>query len=227
MTTHDDYEIAIEQRRHGALDSEGVARLDEHLASCSACAAFADVSHHTEDEMRQQAAAATTRVDWSKIERYLASRSKQDRIKHVQLVGFAVMIFVIMGVFALRARSWHHAVAPLVVGCFFLLVLFTTAEILRRRSKRLATEVTTAARTKAGLLEFYRRQLDREIVAHRRAVPISIAICFLWTGPLLLGSPPLPTIVLDVGAAVALLVAVAWDRLVRLPRLRKERAALD
>jgi hypothetical protein len=37
MSACDEFEVAVEMRRHGALGAPEAARLEEHLRACAAC----------------------------------------------------------------------------------------------------------------------------------------------------------------------------------------------
>jgi hypothetical protein len=215
MPGHDDLEIAIEQRRYGALDPEGAARLNEHLASCSDCRAFATFTTHTEDEMRQQAAAAITYMDWARISRGIAGWRAEIRRRPwrglLQTIAMFPAMWLLFGV---------NAIWP-TIGALI------GHELYRRRVRRSLAEMRHAETWRPALLVLYQRQLDREIVEHRRVifiVPIALGAIAVW----ILFRPRL-TVQLVIAAALALAAVCecAWVVWIKLPRLRRERAALE
>jgi hypothetical protein len=215
MPGHDDFEIAIEQRRYGALDPAGAARLEEHLASCPDCRAFATLTSETEDEMRQQAALTISRVDWTRIEHGIGNwRDEIRRRPWRSLIETIVMLPALWLVFG------FNMIGPTVGAVIGL-------EIVRRRLRGRLAESQRAEASRGALLDFYRRQLDREIMEHRRAV--AIAAVTIVGFPLVILWRPHSTFQLAVAAGLtfAMVCLGAWLALIKLPRLRRERATLD
>lgn len=71
---HDEFELEIEMRLHGALDAARAAALDAHLATCAECRAFEKLSKETEKTMTANAMAQVSGVDWAAIQRRLRGK---------------------------------------------------------------------------------------------------------------------------------------------------------
>jgi hypothetical protein len=69
MTTttspHEEFEIAALRRARGALDADGAARLDAHLATCAACQGFAETAAATGRRWAARTRTATASRDWA------------------------------------------------------------------------------------------------------------------------------------------------------------------
>ncbi|HTR53609.1 MAG TPA: hypothetical protein VMJ10_23105 [Kofleriaceae bacterium] len=165
--------------------------------------------------MRQQAAAAIMRMDWIRIEHGIASwRAEIRRRPWRGLIETIVMLPALWLVFGV------DAIGP-VIG------LLIGLAIVRRRLGIQLAKGKQAEESRGALLDFYRRQLDREIVAHRRALAITAATMVVL--PLVILSRPHSTLQLALTAGLTLASAChgAWLARIKLPRLRRERVALD
>jgi hypothetical protein len=100
-------------------------------------------------------------------------------------------------------------------------------EIVRRRHQGVLTESRLAEKSQGSLLGFYRRQLDREIVVHRRAVAIAVVAAAAVVVTTSLGSHTTVKLAVAIALAIGMLCHGTWMALVKLPRLRRERAALN
>ena len=86
MEECESFEVAVEQRRVGALAASDVRGLEEHLATCSSCRQFADFVTRSERAMAT-ADAAMTETDWAAIKKGL--RHGPTHILHQRLLHIA------------------------------------------------------------------------------------------------------------------------------------------
>jgi predicted anti-sigma-YlaC factor YlaD len=215
MPGHDDFETAIEQRRHGALDPEGAARLDEHLASCSACGAFATVTTQTENEMRQQAAAAIEGLDWSWIEKSVVEWRTKTRRSF--WIGVISTLAVLPSLLSHASAFGYVASVGLAIGVV----------MSYRHHRRTLVESHDAESSHGSLLQFYRERVDREIVVRRRGLAFLVAFAIAIVAVAFTMRFSFSTRVFAIGIATMFVAGGAWSAFVKIPRLRREHAALD
>jgi hypothetical protein len=76
MPTREDacevHQQEIEQRAWGALDAEGVAGLEAHLAGCVTCQAWAQQVRQSTQAQRAMVNRAVTTFDWAQLERHVS-----------------------------------------------------------------------------------------------------------------------------------------------------------
>ena len=85
----ENFEIAIEERRLGALGAEAAAQLEEHLASCASCQNFADFVRDSEKSM--QANDATMKeADWAAIKKTL--RRAPELMRNQRLISVILVL---------------------------------------------------------------------------------------------------------------------------------------
>lgn len=217
----DDFEIAIEMRRHGALDGDGEAsaRLDAHLLDCGRCRAFEAAARRTEAAMQGAADAAVRAVDWEAVERALG------RWRRRQRAALGAFAFLLLALLAEAAAFWRHDgpardVGPAVALSAALLAVAAAASL--RRTRRLAL---------AGRTEETLALLRGDLRARLRALRV-----LLWALPLYgLGAAWLAATAADLGVggraalaccalAVAPVAIFAWR--VKRPALLRELADL-
>jgi hypothetical protein len=215
MPGHDDFETAIEQRRHGALDPEGAARLDEHLASCLACGAFATLTTQTEDEMRQQAAAAIEGIDWSWIEKGVVEWRAKTRRSF--WIGVISTLAVLPSLLYTASVFGYVASVGLAIG----------VAVSYRHDRRALVESHDAERSHGSLLQFYRGRVAREIVLRRRGLAFLFAFAIAIVAVAFTMRLSSSTRIFAIGLATMFVAGGAWSAFVTIPRLRRERAALD
>ena len=216
MTSCHDFEVAIEQRLHGALDPEPAVRLAQHLSSCDACRAFEAQSRELEQAMRMHAADVISDVDWSKLGRNV------ERWKKQMLAGvWKGLAAVIVGAPLLGMVFGHgHIATGLIAG----LGVVGWGRIVARRS---IAEVREVEHAPGSLLVLLRKQLDKLIKIEKQNALVLpfftlIPIVGLFAGEL--------TPWRIAGTAMLMLLFVAFalrSRLVVLPRLLRERAELE
>jgi Putative zinc-finger len=215
MPGHDEFETAIEQRRHGALDPEGAARLDEHLASCSECGAFATLTTQTEDAMRQQAAAALEGIDWSWIETAVVEWRAKTRRSF--WIGVISTLAVLPSLLYSASAFGYVASAGLAIGVV----------ISYRHSRRALVASHDAETSHGSLLQFYRERVTREIVLRRRGLVFLFAFAIALVAAVLAMRFSFSQRVFAIGIATMFVAGGAWSAFVKLPRLKRERATLD
>jgi anti-sigma factor RsiW len=216
MTSCDDFEVAIEQRLHGALDPDAAARLAQHLSSCEGCRAFEAQSRELEGAMRTHAADAIRDVDWSVLGRNV-ERWKTQMLAGVWK-GLAAVIVAVPLVGLVFGRG--HIATGLVAG----LAVVGWGRIAARRS---IAEVRAVEHAPGPLLVLLRSQLDRLIKIEKQN---ALVLPFFTLSPVggLLAGELTPWRIAGVAMLVLLFVALALrSRLVVLPRLLRERAELE
>jgi hypothetical protein len=218
---HDDFEIAIEQRLHGALEGSATEALDRHLAACELCRDYESRAQAEEKGLKTMFMQLTNAMDWNSVE----ARTKQAlaRAQRTRYLWPTVAI-AFLAVQAL-IKQWTHPVS--LAGRFSVFALFAlpVAVVLWMlgRDHGRAQEANLAH---SGALAFYRETLDRSIrqaEQSRWLLPlIAVAIAVLCS---VLPRDPETTVLATVAAPLALGRAL-WIHFVRLPRLRRERGEL-
>ena len=77
MTTCDEFQIAVEMRRHGTLDAEVSSALDEHLASCEACRRYAGLGERVESAMHAATTQVAANINWSAMKSEMSGRARR------------------------------------------------------------------------------------------------------------------------------------------------------
>jgi len=214
MTTCNDFELAIEQRLHGALDAAAEPGVAQHLAACAACRDFEASSRHLEEAMKTRATTVASEVDWSRIERGLA------RWKRQLLAGNWHGLVLLILLIPLLAMVFGDVTGGIVGG----LVVVILGRIAARRAMN---EARAIAGDTGALLFFLRRQLEKQIRTEKQNARVLPLIALL---PLagLLSHGLTPWAVIGTAMSMLLFVALALrSRYQVLPRLQRERAALD
>jgi drug/metabolite transporter (DMT)-like permease len=213
--TCDDFEVAIEKRRHGALGEPERTALERHLATCASCRAFDETVRRTEATMTAMSEAALSAADWAKVERGV-------RAHLARLVeGFLAMVLV-AGVQVVLA-AWRGA------GGRAMTVVAAVTPIALAYGLLSAYAGRRLARLERGE-EMFRVQLQlsrgrTRVLGVLRLVAGALAVLFAWQA-LEAGREPRVQVVLGVDAAILAAIAVAVQ-LVSLPRARRERAELE
>jgi hypothetical protein len=220
MNGCDRFEIAVEMRRHGALDAPAVAKLDAHLASCEACRRFDALSKSSEEAMQGAAAAIGRSMDWE------SARARVHSI--VEAKRRTILRFALASGLLLAAVGWFEGTAAVVVtGACLALVLFVALSEQRDRARELAR----AEGAQEDMIAFYRNWLDRSFRAQRDGSWLTLAAGVLWLGAGALraanADAPEREVAFAVGAGLFFLGTFALYRVVRMPRLLRERAELE
>ena len=220
------FEIAIEQRRHGALAPDEVALLEAHLATCASCVAFDRAGQTMEETMRNATTETLSNMSWSRIEERFATwqRGLNPSVGRLLLAVLAGALGAAVTFFALDPELLGDR-AGVVGGIVVPLAVLLWAQWhIKRRAVR---DARVAERSRGALLTVYRRQLDERIKAE------SIA---RWVLPLLMTGVLVHTIIdpdstrelVGTIAVVAVMYGISLNSHLRvLPRLRRERAELD
>jgi hypothetical protein len=212
------FEIAVEQRRLGALSAPETNQLDEHLASCASCRQFADFVGHSEKVMTT-ADATLNDTDWAYIKKTLRRAStvvRDQRLLHFILCVAAAPLMVLA-----------IGVEPAVVLPRFLAVM-TLAFIARVfLDRRLAHQMHGIGARNADFFDRYRAFVKRQV----RMLWLSILwfpvfACLIDALGWVLGrTDEFTTLCRGLLVVVAVLVSV-WLYRVPLTRYRQIRAQL-
>lgn len=217
MTTCHDFEVAIEQRLHAALDPDPAGRLEQHLSSCHACRAFEAQSRQLEEAMRTQAADAISDVDWSELGRNVERWRKQMLAGVWKGLAAVIVAAPLVGL----VFGHRHIATGFIAG----LAVVVWGRIAARRS---IAEVREVEQAPGPLLVLLRSQLDKLIRIERQN---ALALPFLTLIPivgLLAAGELTPWRIAGTAMLMLLFVAMALrSRLVVLPRLLRERAELE
>lgn len=215
MTSCDDYQVAVEQQLHGALDGAGAGMLAVHLSSCAGCRAFETGAKELEEAMRMHAMRMSGEVDWDRLGRSVERWRRRLRAGLWQALATLVVVVPLV---ALAFGSLTNPGAIIGGGTVVLWGWLAT----RRR----LSEAQQAARSREQLLVFLRAQLDQQIRIEKQnavALPIIalLPLVGLLTGVITAWS------VFGTAMTMALLAALAVrSRFNLLPRLERERAEL-
>jgi hypothetical protein len=205
-----EHEIAIEQRLHGVAPGVPDAELDQHLASCASCRAFAARSHELEQAMASERPTRDA-GDWRKLERGLQGW-RRDRLGTAAVPLATVFLM-----------------APFVGGTPFgaLAVLVVVAVSVRLEGLRLVRMASRLAAVPGELVAFLRDQLDAQIRRTRRDVWLFLGLGIVAPASVLLTGRTAAWHLIGALLSSLLFVALALQaRLTRLPRLLAERADL-
>jgi hypothetical protein len=223
MSECEQLEVAIEKRLHGALDTESAQALERHLASCAACRAFEALATKTEETMTTAARSHNSAMQWtdvkSRLDRMIAARRRLTvRGAAIALVvtGAAVLV---LGEPGLAAGSVAAIVAA---AATVILANALHGRALVRPSRLRGLEG-------GDLFDFYRRQLDREILSariSRLALPLVGAAVVTAAASLSGGAQRWTAVGAAVAAALYCVAKAVLLHFVELPRLERERDQL-
>lgn len=129
MKTCDEYQLAIEMKRHGALESSEAAQADQHVAGCSACQGALASASDVEAALRPPVSAHPPR--YQEVRRAL----ERDRLSFKYLPWLCVASFVVQGalISVLVAPEDPLRLWGILSAAGVLLALVTAAEFARRR----------------------------------------------------------------------------------------------
>jgi hypothetical protein len=214
----DEHEIDVERRAHGALGPEEARALDEHLAGCERCRAFAALVGGVDAGLRGAAEEAARAVRWDVVERRLGERARRMRrarwLVPVALLATAAVAFA-LGLPAGGALVMAGGAVATTVAA-------------RALAARWLAELARAEASREGLLAFSRKQVDAELRAARVGSVALAALAVAQVAVLeVLGPPTAGGRAAVVAGAALLLVTAAALGLREAPRLRRERAELS
>ncbi len=213
--TCQDFEVAIERRRHGALGEGERAALELHLSGCESCRAFDETVRRTEATMTAMSEAALSAADWAKVERGIRA--------HLARLVDGFLAIVLAAAVQVALAAWRGAAGRV------LTVVATLTPIALAYGLLSAYAGRRLARLERGE-EMFRAQLKlargrTKVLGVLRLVTAALAVLFAWQA-LGAGREPRVQVVLGVDAAILAVIAVAVQ-LVALPRARRERAELE
>ncbi len=104
MEEHDEFELAIEMRKHGALEAAATHALDHHLAACASCRRYAEIADESDAQLATLATGASAKLDWTEhraqIERLRRASDTRDLLP-------LVLSLVALGLVASLGFGWH------------------------------------------------------------------------------------------------------------------------
>ncbi len=220
-----DFEMAIEQRLHGALPPGDAAALDEHIAGCEGCAAYLASASSSQSALVEVSRAAASGADWQAATARFQSTLRARRRR----MAFGVVVLLVMAPF----MAWVSVPNPEDRVRSLVSSLLTGGAIVAAAALRTAL----ASRRLARLLESGRGE---DVLELQRAYLRGRVTTMRWTRVLAL--PPLALLVAFatvpslaqgahgwVGFALAAaIVSGGWLRLQfrDLPHARRELAEL-
>lgn len=169
--THEEAEIAIGMRQHGALDAAGCAALDDHLTSCASCRRFEHTTATLETEMQAHTINELSHVNWTHVEARLARL----RAENLNLVPRAAAMVVALVAVVAWVYDANTALTTAALGAG-ICALF--AVMVRRRRR----EIARAAESDGELLACYRAQVAGALRRTRTGRWFLPAMAALWLG---------------------------------------------
>lgn len=223
MRECEEFEIAIERRRKGALALDEEVLLDDHLASCPSCARYAQLAGQTEAIMATATKDALERVDWNRM----GARVRQMAAQYARATPAMAIMLVILVPLIGWVSGWENIYLAAGLGAALLVL-----QIWRNRTR--IREATLSEQTQSDLLFFYRTELDRRISSVSRAILIEFlvgALLVIMVGIKLSGligiSETTRLIVFQAGFGLVLLTVGVYRRWVQLPRMKSEREEIS
>ena len=169
--SHEEAEIAIGMRQHGALDAAGCAALEDHLTRCMSCRRFETTTVTLDTEMQAHTIDELSHVNWTLIEGRLARLRAENR----NLVPRAAAMLLALVVVA----TWvYDATTALMTAALGAGICGLFAAMVRRRRR----EIARAAESDGELLAFYRAQVAGALRRTRNGRWYLPAIAALWLG---------------------------------------------
>jgi hypothetical protein len=223
MRECEEFEIAIEKRRQGALSPDQETLLEHHLASCPTCARYAQLAGQTEVIMATATRDALEQVDWNRM----GARVRQMAAQYTRAIpGMAIMLAILVPVIG-WVSGWENVYLAAGLGAALLVL-----QIWRNRNR--VREATLSQQKHSDLLFFYRTELDRRITSVNRASVIEFLIGALLVvtagikvSGLIALSEATRLTVFQAVFGLALLALGVYRRWVQLPRIRSEREEIS
>lgn len=220
MRSCEEFEIAIEMKRHGALAPSDDAALEGHLFTCASCREFRRSTEDAQSVLRTHAQLELKHVQWERLLRTFQRRLVITRYLPwamgallVMLNAWAALVFVP----PLERGPLQFLAAPLfVVVLSASLISFVVGVYMSRRTLH---EARAAVRTEQAFLDHLRQELDERIsrLWHARiAVPLGLLLLSAALGRR-------AAFVWEVLLAVPIVIVLAT---LLLRRFRRERQAL-
>jgi len=211
------FEINIERQRRDALDPEAMAALRVHLEGCAACRAYdADSSGEQLRALVGPPPDAAALLESVQRQAGVLRRSVAWAI-----AGAAVNLFA-LGWFAIQGAGDRPGVVFGGLGISAAAMIWAAWKLSReaRSADRAAGE--------GELLAVWRASLDERIQIARIGGPaVSLGAFALLGGALLVAGIDNPKVLFILAMALGVTGFAAWQRLVELPRLVRERDGLD
>ncbi|MBI5067874.1 MAG: zf-HC2 domain-containing protein [Deltaproteobacteria bacterium] len=212
------FEIAVEQRRHGALGPEETRALEAHLAGCERCRAYAGEAARADAALAASAEAAVGGADWARLEASVRRQVRSGARRVVfDLATVAVAVPPAVLGLAPEGRRAGALGAALLACAAAALVRGGYHGFLARRARGLAGQELLAFHRAA-----LRADLRRALAGRWLALAGALGFAAWAMAP---GVAPLGRVAL---AEASLLVAGTWIYVlaVRVPRLRRQLASL-
>lgn len=222
------FQIAIEMRLHGAADPNASKRLDLHLSSCPECRDFEATAKETENTMRIDADRVGKTIDWAQL------RGRVHKLmKWKSPSGAAATIC--LAFLAIQAMRW---IDSWVLGQPFtgpdwtvtFAWLLTMIALFFFFNGRRLREAKRAQASREKLIEFYRKELDRQIRETRLTLAglaiLGCLVAFPLVSELHRGLSSLKFLSSSLLFEAFLVGSFLFAYLRELPRLRRERTEL-
>jgi hypothetical protein len=150
MEEHDEFELAIEMRRHGVLEVAAADVLDAHLTGCASCRRYAEIADESDTCLASLSTSATAKIDWTEhraqIERLRRASGTRDLVP-------LVLSLVALGLLASLGFGWQP----------YLLVAEACAAMVVVPSLLLFTRARLARAERIDPFAFYRRRLQAKL----------------------------------------------------------------
>jgi hypothetical protein len=130
MEEHDEFELAIEMRKHGALAIAAADALEAHLTGCAACRGYAELADQSDARLASLATTAAAKINWTE---HRAQIERLRRASDARDLAPLVLSLVALGLLATLGFGWQPylliaetCAAAVVVPC---VVLFSRARL--------------------------------------------------------------------------------------------------
>ncbi|MBX3204524.1 MAG: hypothetical protein KF764_05615 [Labilithrix sp.] len=221
MATCESFEITIERERYQAASAEERAELATHLTTCDRCRVYSETSERARRGLAAIANAATSDVDWTKIEARLrgAGRARLRRTLILSGIGPVAVALSMWGLSRPGARVDDALSLTAIVGTVIGLRIVT--DIVRNRKLARPAE-------RHEFFQAHREELARQIRRSTVLRWVALAVIAVLL-VLALAMPDLTVRGRIVYLVLAAIASAVWvERLfVGLPTLRRELEMLN
>jgi hypothetical protein len=222
MTTCDDFQIALEMQRQGALSEPDAARLDAHLASCAVCRAYAAQMGRAEATMATYAQAELTHTDWDRLGRQLRTwfRTWQFHALDPRTVEFwlaAAWIALALGAMPTRPGHPLPLLEMLLAGAAGL-VLSLVVDVVKSRA--FLANARKQTKTRGELMLAARMEAERRLRLRKGGLTIIPLLSVMFALPV--EGTTAHSLALRAGCIAVSLVYVAYEFRVVFPRMKRD-----
>lgn len=208
------FEIAIDQRLHGALGEDEASALEAHCATCEGCRAYEDSARSTDLVLHSLAGEARVTVDWDRIDRAIRMelRARTRKLAAGVVIGVVAVALATSG-FAPPGEGVLFAIE---VGALVGAIVLARVLVVMR-------EVRSVSGLARGdeLIARHRAMVEKQVRSIRRFRWIALAVV-VWCIFNAAHSIEVRHVIVHAGLACIVLGSWLHTLLVRYPRLRRQ-----